>query len=68
MAQIHNRMPAILDADAREAWLDPALKDAPRLRQLLTPYPDQEMEAYPVSKRVNAPTFDDPECIQKARE
>jgi putative SOS response-associated peptidase YedK len=68
MAQVHNRMPAILDADAREAWLDPALKDAPRLQKLLTPYPEQEMEAYPVSRRVNAPTFDGPECIRPARE
>lgn len=64
MAQIHNRMPAILDADAREVWLDPALKDAPRLLQLLKPYPEKEMEAYPVSRRVNAPTFDDPACIR----
>ncbi len=64
MAQIHNRMPAILDPDAREAWLDPALKDAPGLLQLLKPYPEKEMEAFPVSRRVNAPTFDDPACIQ----
>jgi putative SOS response-associated peptidase YedK len=63
MAAIHNRMPAILGADARAAWMDPALKNPQDLLQLLTPYPDGEMEAYPVSTRVNVPTFDDPACI-----
>jgi len=64
MAQVHNRMPAILGPEAREVWLDPSVNQGRDLQRLLTPYPDQEMEAYPVSKRVNAPVFDDPACIQ----
>ena len=64
MAKIHNRMPAILGKEARDAWMDPAAKNGPDMLRLLVPYPDREMEAFSVSTRVNAPTFDDPACIQ----
>jgi putative SOS response-associated peptidase YedK len=36
---IHNRMPAILDADAVDDWLFTPLEEADRLRQLLVPTP-----------------------------
>jgi putative SOS response-associated peptidase YedK len=55
MQTIHTRMPAILgpSAEACEAWLDPA-SDPGAVLELLTPYPAELMEAYPVSPRVNA--------------
>jgi putative SOS response-associated peptidase YedK len=63
LATMHHRMAVILRPEDEAAWLDPSLQDVPRLLDLLRPYPDQAMEAYAISKRVNAPTFDDPVCI-----
>lgn len=31
---------------------------------MLTPYPAEEMEAYPVSTKVNSPAIDESECIE----
>ncbi len=63
MASIHNRMPAILTPDARNAWLDPALRDEYVLLPLLGPYPAAQMMARPVSKLVNNPKYDSAELI-----
>ncbi len=62
MAEIHNRMPAILDRSSMWDWLDPAASPV-ALRALLVPYAGA-MTAYPVSKLVNRPENDSPECIK----
>jgi putative SOS response-associated peptidase YedK len=64
MEPIHNRMPAILERGAEEAWLDPELTDSPAVISLLQPYPAGKMEAYPVSTRVGSPNHDDPALIK----
>ena len=56
-------MPVILNHDAEAVWLDPTIQDSARLLPLLKPYPSEEMEAYPVSTKVNSPANDGPECI-----
>jgi putative SOS response-associated peptidase YedK len=61
---IHDRMPVILKPEDYEKWLDPELKDSAVLEAMLKPYPAEEMEANPVSTRVNKPTEDSPECIE----
>ncbi|MCP4756268.1 MAG: SOS response-associated peptidase [Proteobacteria bacterium] len=61
---IHARMPVILPQGSYERWLDTTVEPDDRTRELLQPYPSQEMEAYPVSKRVNSPGNDSPDCIQ----
>jgi putative SOS response-associated peptidase YedK len=60
---IHDWMPIILPPDACTVWLDPTLRDVERIQALLTPYPADEMMAYPVNTRVNNPANDTPECI-----
>ncbi len=40
------------------------IQDPERLLPLLKPYPSEEMEAYPVSTKVNNPANDGPECIE----
>jgi putative SOS response-associated peptidase YedK len=63
VAEIHDRMPVIVAPDAYDVWLDPeAEKD--ELYGLLAPYPEDEMEAYPVSRYVNSPSNNDPRCIE----
>jgi putative SOS response-associated peptidase YedK len=61
MAEIHNRMPVILDRAAMWEWLHPAASPI-ALRALLVPYAGA-MKAYPVSTLVNKPGNDVPECI-----
>jgi putative SOS response-associated peptidase YedK len=36
------------------------------LQSLLEPYPEEQMESYPVSQRVNSPKNDDPSLIEPA--
>ncbi|MCD4657801.1 MAG: SOS response-associated peptidase [Planctomycetes bacterium] len=55
MEPIHNRMPAIMPVENREQWLDNSHFDDAKLSQSLVPYPDDEMEAWEVSKLVNSP-------------
>jgi len=49
MRPLHDRMPVILDDDLVERWLDPDLSDATELQEMLRPYPDQDLSAYPIS-------------------
>lgn len=64
MEPIHDRMPVILPASSYDTWLDPDCQNAPALNQLLLPFPAKEMQAYPISKKVNKPTYDAPDCIE----
>lgn len=52
VAEVHDRMPVILPREAYHAWLDPATEEAD-LKALLGPYPAEEMQTHPVSRRVN---------------
>jgi putative SOS response-associated peptidase YedK len=60
---IHERMPVILAQSDYGAWLDVQGTEPEAAQALLRPYPPDQMEAYPVSLRVNSPRNDDPECI-----
>lgn len=66
LAPIHNRMPVIIDARDRSAWLDPAPKLPEDLARLIRPYPAELMTAFPVSTLVNNPAADGPGCILPA--
>jgi len=63
VAPIHNRMPAILAPEAEAAWLSSTHNPAELLELLRSVEPD-EMEAFPVSRRVNSPSVDDVSCIE----
>jgi putative SOS response-associated peptidase YedK len=60
---VHDRMPVILSADTGRAWIDPDA-DAADLQKLLRPYAGADLDAYPVSTRVNSPRNNGPELIQ----
>jgi len=53
LADIHGRMPVILDRRDEETWLAPGPLDASELERIFTPYPPERMVAYAVSARVN---------------
>ena len=64
MADIHNRMPVILNSEDYETWLAPDDQKAADLEHLLRPFDANRMEAYPVSTFVNSPGNDSPETIE----
>lgn len=66
MQPIHDRMPVIVPPARHAEWLDPQNQQLDRLAALLAPYPAREMEAYAVSRLVNAPANNSPECIAPA--
>lgn len=51
LTAIHDRMPAILTPEQESLWLDDDLTTSDHLG-LITPYPDDLVKAYPVSKAV----------------
>lgn len=63
-AQVHNRMPVLLVDDAIERWLDGSLRPSD-LGSLLRPYERDDLETYEVSRYVNSPANDSPECISR---
>ena len=60
MAEIHDRMPAILAPEAYTQWLS----DEPEPRDLMRPFPAGLMRMWPISTRVNKPENDDPSIIE----
>ena len=57
---IHHRMPVILPRNMEGFWLDRSIEDPSALSSVLTPYPDDAMEAYEVSTLVNSVANDGP--------
>ena len=66
LERIHNRMPAILSTEAEALWLDPLTQDPGPLESLIHPYPDEELEHFPVDKSVNSARSQGPALISRA--
>jgi putative SOS response-associated peptidase YedK len=62
VSEVHARMPVILPFQDYDLWLKS--DDQGRLKGLLSPYRAEEMQMYPVSKLVNSPSNDGPECVR----
>ena len=61
VAQIHDRMPAILEPKSYNRWLGPE----PDPHDLLITYPSEPMTMWPISTRVNKPENDDPSLLDR---
>jgi putative SOS response-associated peptidase YedK len=48
----------IVPLEKVDMWLDPAFQDYKQLKEILRPYPSEEMEMYKVSNTVNSPAID----------
>jgi putative SOS response-associated peptidase YedK len=64
VAPIHDRMVVILKPEHYQRWLDPDERAPDELLPMLTPYPADEMEAFPVSRLVNSPKNESPDCVK----
>lgn len=65
MADIHDRMPVILEKEAEKTWLDPNVQDPELLQKLIKPYEAEVLEVYEVSSAVNSPKNKGQELIRK---
>lgn len=63
VAPLHNRMPVILHHEDESAWLDKST-DPERLQALLTAFPAEAMETFPVSRALNSPSNDGAELME----
>ncbi len=63
MADIHHRMPVLLPPQEWDDWLAPNA-EREYLRSLMVPYKADEMEAHPVSTRVNSARNDGPDLVE----
>jgi putative SOS response-associated peptidase YedK len=63
-ARIHDRMPAMVDAANAPRWLDPEIRDAGAVADLLGPCADDVLEAWPVSRAVSNPAAEGPALIE----
>jgi putative SOS response-associated peptidase YedK len=67
LRDLHDRMPVILAELDWDAWLDPAVPPEAALA-LLKPCPEDWLDRYPVSTRVNSVRNDDPTLIEPVKE
>lgn len=58
---IHDRMPVILRSGKEHAWLEAGPDER---HKFCAPYPDDDLEAYPIATSVNDPTNDDEQIIE----
>ncbi|OTF01850.1 SOS response-associated peptidase [Halorubrum sp. SD683] len=63
VGEIHDRMPVMLEPDQEATWLTGA--GVGELQAVCDPYPDEDLRAYPVSKRVNNPANDSPALLEE---
>ena len=63
MRPIHHRMPVILPEADWKFWLDLPGEKAETLLGLLRPLPADLLQAWPVSREVNRPACDKPQCV-----
>ena len=63
-ATIHDRMPVIVQAGDYTRWLDPSVREPDAIADVLSPYPADEMIAYPISRLVNNVKNEGPKLIE----
>jgi putative SOS response-associated peptidase YedK len=66
IASVHNRMPVILSREQEDTWLNPDIVEPEQLQPLLVPYPEKEMEMYPITTVINNPKNDREDVLQPA--
>ena len=63
VSKVHDRMPVMLTQEAEATWIGNS--DPTDLQSVLQPYPDEKLRAYPISKRVNDPSYDSPDVLEE---
>ena len=64
MANIHDRMPVILEREDESKWLQDGTP-MDHVLAMLRSYPSEKMEAYPISNLVNSPLNNSAEVMKE---
>jgi putative SOS response-associated peptidase YedK len=64
---LHDRMPVIIPPGARHLWLDSSAEDVKPLFDLLRPSGEKLLDFYEVSRFVNSPQNNTPECVEPVK-
>jgi putative SOS response-associated peptidase YedK len=64
VAKIHDRMPSILLPGLEDRWLSQISLNTADLKEILAPFPAENMAMYPISSLVNSPDADDERIIR----
>lgn len=64
IADLHDRMPVILEGEDLATWLNPSATDLQALTKILKPLQTGRLVRYPVSDLVNKPQNETPDCIR----
>jgi putative SOS response-associated peptidase YedK len=67
-AAIHDRMPVILRETAHGAWLDPEMKDAAKVAEIIATKAIDKVAHHPVSTRLNSAKTDDEDLVKPVDE
>jgi putative SOS response-associated peptidase YedK len=67
LAELHDRMPVILEPNDYALWLDPKVQDPASVAHLVVPNEDVAIIAEPVSTHVNRVANDDARCVAVQR-
>src|SRR5215218_516689 len=62
---VHDRMPVILHPEDYASWLESGEQERALLKELLRPYPVNDMVGHPVSALVNSPSNSGPELMEE---
>lgn len=65
LSGLHDRMPVILDTDARDFWLDSEFESRQKLESIIQPYDNDGLRMYPVSRSVNKAGNESAECVEE---
>jgi putative SOS response-associated peptidase YedK len=63
---VHDRMPVILHPDDYELWLGGSARELGLVKEVLRPYPAEEMVGYPVGSGVNSPRSQGAGLLERA--
>jgi putative SOS response-associated peptidase YedK len=66
LRSVHDRMPVILHPKDYELWLGGDARELDLVKEMLRPYPAEEMTGYPVGASVNSPSNQGAELIEWA--
>jgi putative SOS response-associated peptidase YedK len=64
LAEIHDRMPVILERADEDRWMDPSVTNTAEVLPWLRSLPGERMELYPVSSLVSSALNEGPELVQ----
>jgi putative SOS response-associated peptidase YedK len=67
LKELHDRMPVIIPPGSRRLWLDSPAEDAKRLFELLRPSEAKLLDYFEVSRFVNSPQNNSPECVEPVK-